>query len=167
MFLPFHNDYMASASKGSHGFIQSDVHALSNSRFLVLVKESDFGHGQDESLSVQQLMDVFNVANATDINDSGRDREDCAIRKRQGRSGYGNQPSCVPLPELQLEQRAGQLWHPQQGWCVFCHHHVLSRRLSHLNSQSQTITSGSRCPGSRHFLCTTAITHNKTKKKIS
>lgn len=152
MFSPFHNDYMTTASKGSHGCIQSDVHALPNSQFLALVKESGFGHGQDQFLSVQQLIDVSNVANATNINDSGRDREDCAIAKRQGCPGYSNQPSCVTMPELQLEQRAGQIWHSQQGWCVFCHHHVLSRRLLHLNSQSQMSTSRSRCPGSQHSL---------------
>lgn len=84
MPLPLYNDYTAKASKNPKVAAQSEVHALPNGQFLVLARDSDFGHGQDESLSVYRHIDVFDVANATDIKGSKYDCEDCAVASAKG-----------------------------------------------------------------------------------
>lgn len=60
------------------------MHALPNGQFLVLARDGGFGHGQDESLSVYRQIDVFDVANATDIKGSKYDCEDCAVASAKG-----------------------------------------------------------------------------------
>lgn len=84
MPLPLYNDYTAKASKNPKVAAQSEVHALPNGQFLVLARDSGFGHGQDESLSVYRHIDVFDVANATDIKGSKYDCEDCAVASAKG-----------------------------------------------------------------------------------
>ncbi|KAG6360289.1 hypothetical protein INS49_011346 [Diaporthe citri] len=83
--LPLYNDYTAKASKNPKVASQSEVHALPNGQFLVLARDSGFGHGQDESLSVYRHIDVFDVANATDIKGSEYDCEECAVASAKGK----------------------------------------------------------------------------------
>ncbi|KAK2607448.1 hypothetical protein N8I77_006118 [Diaporthe amygdali] len=82
--LPLYNDYTAKASKNPKVAAQSELHALPNGQFLVLARDSDFGHGQDESLSVYRHIDVFDIANATDIRGSEYDCETCAVASAKG-----------------------------------------------------------------------------------
>lgn len=82
--LPLYNDYTAKASKNPKVAAQSEVHALPNGQFLVLARDGGFGHGQDESLSVYRHIDVFDVANATDVKGSEYDCEDCAVASAKG-----------------------------------------------------------------------------------
>lgn len=82
--LPLYNDYTAKASKNPKVASQSEMHALPNGQFLVLARDSGFGHGQDESLSVYRHIDVFDVAGATDVRGSEYDCEDCAVASAKG-----------------------------------------------------------------------------------
>lgn len=84
MPLPLYNDYTAKVSKNPKVAAQSELHALPNGQFLVLARDSDFGHGQDESLSVYRHIDVFDIANATDIRGSEYDCETCAVASAKG-----------------------------------------------------------------------------------
>ncbi|KAI0163194.1 3-phytase [Pestalotiopsis sp. NC0098] len=65
--LPAYVDPTAKASKNPKIAAQSEVHVLANGQFLVLARDSGAGHGQDDSESVYRQIDVFDVANATDI----------------------------------------------------------------------------------------------------
>ncbi|KAI3399199.1 hypothetical protein diail_7568 [Diaporthe ilicicola] len=82
--LPLYSDYTAKASKNPKVAAQSEIHALPNGQFLVLARDSGFGHGQDESLSVYRHIDVFDVENATDIKGSDYDCENCAVATAKG-----------------------------------------------------------------------------------
>jgi hypothetical protein len=70
--LPMYFDYTSShASKSNKVAAQSEIHQLPTGDFLVLARDSGFGHGQDESRSVYRQADVFSVlnkkANVTDL----------------------------------------------------------------------------------------------------
>ncbi|KAJ5119790.1 secreted protein [Penicillium atrosanguineum] len=72
VMLPKYFDYTSShASKANKVAAQSEIHQLPSGDFLVLARDSGFGHGQDESLSVYRNADVFSVlskkADATDL----------------------------------------------------------------------------------------------------
>lgn len=72
VMLPKYFDYTSSkASKANKVAAQSEIHQLPTGDFIVLARDSGFGHGQDESLSVYRQADVFSVldkkANATDL----------------------------------------------------------------------------------------------------
>lgn len=73
VMLPKYFDYTSSkASKANKVADQSEIHQLPTGDFLVLARDSGFGHGQSESLSVYRNADVFSVlsksANVTDLN---------------------------------------------------------------------------------------------------
>lgn len=82
--LPFYDDYTAKASKNPKVAAQSELHALPNGQFFVLARDSGFGHGQDESLSVYRHIDVFDVSDATDISGDTYDCEECAVADDDG-----------------------------------------------------------------------------------
>lgn len=63
---------------------QSEIHALPNGQFFILARDSGFGHGQDESLSVYRHIDVFDISGATDISGDTYDCEDCAVADDDG-----------------------------------------------------------------------------------
>ena len=72
VMLPKYFDYTSShASKANKVAAQSEIHQLPTGEFLVLARDSGFGHGQPESLSVYRNADVFSAlsktANATDL----------------------------------------------------------------------------------------------------
>jgi hypothetical protein len=72
VMLPMYFDYTSShASKANKVAAQSEIHQLPTGDFLVLARDSGFGHGQDESRSVYRQADVFSVlnkkANMTDL----------------------------------------------------------------------------------------------------
>lgn len=83
--LPFYEDYTVKASKNPKVAAQSELHALPNGQFFILARDSGFGHGQDESLSVYRHVDVFDVSNATDIAGDFYDCETCAIADENGK----------------------------------------------------------------------------------
>ncbi|PSR82285.1 esterase-like activity of phytase-domain-containing protein [Coniella lustricola] len=82
--LPFYDDYTAKASKNPKVAAQSEIHALPNGQFFVLARDSGFGHGQSESLSVYRHIDVFDVSEATDIAGATYDCETCAVADSDG-----------------------------------------------------------------------------------
>lgn len=84
MPLPFYNDYTAKASKNPKVAAQSELHALPNGQFFVLARDSGFGHGQSESLSVYRHIDVFDISEATDIAGDAYDCETCAVADDDG-----------------------------------------------------------------------------------
>ena len=46
---------------------QSEIHYISDTQFLVLARDKDAGHGQDESESRYRHVDVFDISEATNI----------------------------------------------------------------------------------------------------
>lgn len=82
--LPFYVDYTAKASKNPKVAAQSELCALPNGQFFVLARDSGFGHGQDESLSVYRHIDVFDVSAATNIAGNSYDCETCAVADNDG-----------------------------------------------------------------------------------
>lgn len=82
--LPFYDDYTAKASKNPKVAAQSELHALPNGQFFVLARDSGFGHGQDESLSVYRHIDVFDISGATNIAGPTYDCEACAVTDDDG-----------------------------------------------------------------------------------
>ncbi|CAN8103536.1 unnamed protein product [Discula destructiva] len=87
--LPLYDDYTAKASKNPKVAAQSELHALPNGQFFVLARDSDFGHGQSESLSVYRHIDVFDVSGATDIAGDTYDCETCAVADDDGNLSDG------------------------------------------------------------------------------
>ncbi|KAJ4424499.1 hypothetical protein N0V82_000823 [Gnomoniopsis sp. IMI 355080] len=82
--LPFYDDYTAKASKNPKVAAQSELHALPNGQFFVLARDSGFGRGQDETLSVYRHIDVFDVSDATDIAGDTYDCATCAVADDDG-----------------------------------------------------------------------------------
>ena len=52
---------------------QSEIHYISPTQFLVLARDSNAGHGQDETESIYRHVDVFDISNATNV----KDKADC------------------------------------------------------------------------------------------
>lgn len=93
MPLPFYDDYTVNkeASKNPKVAAQSEVHALPNGQFWVLARDSGFGRGQAESLSVYRHVDVFDVVTAgaaaaatTNLRGDTYDCADCAVADDEG-----------------------------------------------------------------------------------
>lgn len=82
--LPFYDNPTAKASKNPQVAAQSELHALPNGQFLVLARDSGFGHGQSESLSVYRHLDVVDVSGATDVAGDTYDCETCAVADDEG-----------------------------------------------------------------------------------
>lgn len=109
MPLPLYNDYTAKASKNPKVAAQSEMHALPNGQFLVLARDGGFGHGQDESLSVYRQIDVFDVANATDIKGSEYDCEDCAVASAKGKLDKAISPAAYcPFLDFNVNSELGK-----------------------------------------------------------
>lgn len=109
MPLPLYNDYTAKASKNPKVAAQSEMHALPNGQFLVLARDGGFGHGQDESLSVYRQIDVFDVANATDIKGDEYDCEDCAVASAKGKLDKAISPAAYcPFLDFNVNSELGK-----------------------------------------------------------
>ncbi|KAK9453889.1 esterase-like activity of phytase-domain-containing protein [Dipodascopsis uninucleata] len=65
--LPLYNDYTKKASKNPAVAAQSEIYAVSDTQIFVLARDSNFGHGEDESLSVYRHIDVYDFSEATNI----------------------------------------------------------------------------------------------------
>ncbi|KKK16698.1 hypothetical protein ARAM_004014 [Aspergillus rambellii] len=69
--LPKYRDYRQTDASASNAYIvasQSEILHLPTGDFLVLARDSGFGHGQDHSLSVYRHADVFAItSNTTDL----------------------------------------------------------------------------------------------------
>lgn len=77
-------NYTAEASKNPKIAAPSDMHALSSGQFFVLARESGFGDGQSEFLSVYRHTDVFDISEATDISGDAYDCATCAVADSDG-----------------------------------------------------------------------------------
>ncbi|EPS26785.1 hypothetical protein PDE_01724 [Penicillium oxalicum 114-2] len=76
VMLPRYIDYTSKhASKANKVASQSEIHQLPTGDFLVLSRDSGFGHGQDESRSVYRQADIFSVLNNRSVTDF-RDQSD-------------------------------------------------------------------------------------------
>ncbi|KAJ5153102.1 uncharacterized protein N7482_009580 [Penicillium canariense] len=70
VMLPKYYDYTESdADKADQVASQSEIHQLPTGDFLVLSRDSGFGHGQAESRSVYRHADVFSVLNNQSVTD--------------------------------------------------------------------------------------------------
>ncbi|KAJ8103189.1 esterase-like activity of phytase-domain-containing protein [Lipomyces tetrasporus] len=65
--LPMYNDPTKKPKNNPRTAAQSELYALSDTRFLVLSRDSSFGHGQDESASNYRQVDTFDISKATNI----------------------------------------------------------------------------------------------------
>lgn len=63
---------------------QSEIHALSDSQFLILARDSNSGRGQDSTESVYRHADIFDISNATDVKGAANDCYDCSIASTSG-----------------------------------------------------------------------------------
>ena len=68
--LPKFNDYTESdPSKAYKTAAQSEIHQLPSGDFLIMARDSNFGHGQDNSRSVYRHADVFSVLKNSSVTD--------------------------------------------------------------------------------------------------
>ncbi|KAI0386465.1 esterase-like activity of phytase-domain-containing protein [Hypomontagnella monticulosa] len=80
--LPLYNDPTAKKSKNPKVAAQSEILALENGQFFVLSRDSDAGHGAENTLSVYRQIDVFDISGATDVKAAGGyDCSDCNVAK--------------------------------------------------------------------------------------
>lgn len=64
--------------------LQSEIHYLSPTQFLVLARDSGAGHGQSSSQSLYRHADVFDISAATDIKGDAYDCASCRIATVDG-----------------------------------------------------------------------------------
>ncbi|KAF7717010.1 Uncharacterized protein PECH_003175 [Penicillium ucsense] len=70
VMLPRYIDYTSKhANKANKVASQSEIHQLPTGDFLILSRDSGFGHGQDESRSVYRQADIFSVLNNASVTD--------------------------------------------------------------------------------------------------
>ncbi len=72
---------------------QSSILQLSDSQFFVLARDSNAGNGQDETLSVYRQVDVFDIADATDVKSEEVDATGGAIASVTGELNEGITPA--------------------------------------------------------------------------
>jgi hypothetical protein len=64
---------------------QSEIHFISDTQFLVLARDGDAGHGQENSESVYRNADVFDISKATNIKSDKNDDFDGAVASSKGK----------------------------------------------------------------------------------
>jgi hypothetical protein len=83
----------AKASKNPKVAAQSEIFHIQDGQFFLLSRDSGAGHGQSSSLSVYRHIDVFDIANATDIKGINYDCENCSIASSAGVLNPGITPA--------------------------------------------------------------------------
>jgi hypothetical protein len=63
---------------------QSEIHYISDTQFLVLARDGDAGHGQEESESKYRNADVIDISKATNIKSKKNDAFDGAVATSKG-----------------------------------------------------------------------------------
>jgi hypothetical protein len=63
---------------------QSEIHYISDTQFLVLARDGDAGHGQEESESKYRNADVIDISKATNIKSKKNDAFDGAVASSKG-----------------------------------------------------------------------------------
>ncbi|KAI5210302.1 hypothetical protein AUEXF2481DRAFT_93687 [Aureobasidium subglaciale EXF-2481] len=63
---------------------QSEIHFLSSTQFFILARDSNAGHGQDNSQSIYRHIDVFDISSATNIKSSTNDAFNASIASTKG-----------------------------------------------------------------------------------
>lgn len=64
--------------------LQSEIHYVSSTQFLVLARDSGAGHGQSSSESLYRHADVIDISSATDIKGGIYDCANCSIATMDG-----------------------------------------------------------------------------------
>lgn len=82
--LPLYNDPTAKASKNPKTAAQSEIFHISGNQFFVLARDSGAGHGQTVTTSVYRHVDVFDITDATVVNNPSYDCATCAIASQSG-----------------------------------------------------------------------------------
>lgn len=82
--LPLFNDPTAKPSKNPKVAAQSEIFYIQNGQFFILSRDSDAGHGAENTLSVYRHIDVFDISDATDIKGSAYDCTDCSVASDSG-----------------------------------------------------------------------------------
>jgi hypothetical protein len=94
VLLPKYNDYtekdLSDAAKVAS---QSEIHQLPTGDFLVLSRDSGFGHGQSESLSVYRHADVVSISDSTTDLKGTYDAADGSIASSKGVLNSGITPT--------------------------------------------------------------------------
>lgn len=82
--LPLYDDPTAKKSKNPKTAAQSEIFHITDEQFLVLARDSNFGHGQSNSLSVYRHADIFDISSATNIAGSTYDCANCSVASLDG-----------------------------------------------------------------------------------
>lgn len=77
--LPFYTDPTTKASKNPVVAAQSEIFHVKDGQFFVLARDSKAGHGQASSTSIYRHIDVFDIANATNIKGNNYDCATCCM----------------------------------------------------------------------------------------
>lgn len=79
-------EYVLPLPKDSAGRVaaQSEIHYVSPTQFLVLARDSNRGHGTENSNSRYRHIDVYDISKATDIKGPTYDCADCAVASTEG-----------------------------------------------------------------------------------
>lgn len=72
---------------------QSEIHYLSPTQFLVLARDSDAGHGQEESTSIYRNADIIDISHATNVRGNASDSLGGQIASRNGTLNGGIVPA--------------------------------------------------------------------------
>jgi hypothetical protein len=64
---------------------QSEMHYISPTQFLILSRDSNAGHGQEDSESIYRNADVFDISKATNIKGKKNDDFDGKVASKKGK----------------------------------------------------------------------------------
>ncbi|CZS99297.1 uncharacterized protein RAG0_07672 [Rhynchosporium agropyri] len=91
--LPLYVDPTAKPAKNPKVASQSELFHIQDGQFFVLARDSNFGHGQDVTLSTYRHIDIFDVSAATDIMGDTYDCANCSVASSQGVLKAGIKPA--------------------------------------------------------------------------
>lgn len=89
--LPLWTDPTAKKSKQLKVAAQSEIHALGNGAFFILARDSGAGRGQSSTTSIYRHIDIFTLANATNIKSPTNDAVNGSIASPTGTLNPGIQ----------------------------------------------------------------------------
>ncbi|KAB8073693.1 hypothetical protein BDV29DRAFT_201697 [Aspergillus leporis] len=93
VLLPKYEDYTKDSDDKSVVASQSEIHQLPTGDFLVLSRDSGFGHGQAETRSVYRQADIFSLSNSTTDLKGKYDAVGASIASSKGKLKEGITPA--------------------------------------------------------------------------
>ncbi|KAH8599311.1 esterase-like activity of phytase-domain-containing protein [Bisporella sp. PMI_857] len=107
--LPLYNDRTAKPSKNPKSAAQSEIFHIQNERFMVLSRDSNAGHGAENTLSEYRQIDIFDITGATDVKGKTYDCATCGIASNKGvlKEGITLATYC-PLIDFNVNSQLGR-----------------------------------------------------------